>query len=125
MSNGSRRGGKNNRGLFGDDRFSDLRITAPEKDDFLAWAEDYPEGLVGLLFSLADDSYRLSVKRDYNSRGFQCSLTQQDDKHRNSGIICVSRSDDIVEAIFMCGYKVFRMYPDEPLPIASETGDWG
>jgi hypothetical protein len=125
MANGTKRSSKNNGGFSGDASFSDLRITAQIKDDFLAWSEDYPEGLIGLLLSLADDSYRLSVKRDYNGRGFQCSLTQQDDKHRNSGIICVSRSGDIVEAIFMCGYKVFRMYPDDPLPVASQTGDWG
>lgn len=120
-SNTTRRGQSG----WGDALYSTARVSSQDRARFDAWLQEAPVDAAELLEILGKDSYRVTTKRDYNSSCWQVTLTQQDEKHRNAGIICISRSDDIWEALALSAYKVFAMYPDTSLPTAEEEESWG
>jgi hypothetical protein len=77
------------------------------------------------LSACLDDSFRVTFKVDYNNDAVTCTFTQQDNKHRNSGLIITSRSDNFVEAFWLNCYKVFVLFDGQRLPTRDETQSWG
>lgn len=126
MSNQKKAGNKSNNNWNSAAEFADVRIYGETKDAFLTWlTKGAPDTAEALTF-LADDSYRVSLKWDYNNNCYAVSLTQQDSKHHNNGLVIISRAGTADEAIAMSLYKVAEMYPGERLPTQGENDlSWG
>ena len=108
-----------------DSKFSSLNLTSNDKESFDTWLVEKAPSLEDGLAIVLDESYRVSLKFDYNNNAHQCSITQQDNKHKNSGIILVSRAGSAEEAFFICLYKIYVLCPDDALPTQDEQNNWG
>lgn len=108
-----------------DASFADVKLTASEKDVFLQWREKTDANCIDSLEALIADSYRVGCKYDYQNNCFVVTLTQQDTKHRNSGLIIMSRADSIDNAILLSGYKVFVLFEGQRLPTDKRDDNWG
>jgi hypothetical protein len=115
-----------NGSAYGDSAvFADVSLTADDKIVFSKWMTDALPDSEVWLSALIDSSYRLSLKFDYNNNCYSASLTQQDNKHHNSGLIIMSRADTAIEALLMSAYKVFVLFDNERLPTRDENNSWG
>jgi hypothetical protein len=108
-----------------DASFADVKLNASEKDVYLQWVKTTDANCIDTLESLIADSYRVSVKYDYNNNCTVVSLTQQDTKHHNSGLVIMSRGSSVDDALLLSGYKVFVLFEGQRLPTASENDNWG
>ena len=105
--------------------FAQVTLTNADKAKFDAWLKsDAPDELEAWKW-LMDDSYRVSGKFDYNSNCYMVTLTQQDNKHRNFGVVVTSRSTDPAEAILLSLFKVEVMFAGERLPTETKNSQWG
>jgi hypothetical protein len=109
----------------GDATFADVSLTQADKDAFSSWMDDASKDFELWLNQLIDDSYRITVKFDYNNNCYTSSATQQDQKHVNAGLIIMSRAGSPLEALLMAIYKIFVLFPGERLPTREETAGWG
>jgi hypothetical protein len=116
---------RQNSGWGMDVTFADAKLNAQEKDVFLSWLKTTDVNCIDCLEALIADSYRVSIKVDYNNDCTTVSLSQQDNKHRNSGLIIVSRAGSVDEAIILSYYKVFVLFAHQRLPTAGENESWG
>lgn len=109
-----------------DAKFAEVRLNKADSDAFSAWLTNAAPSGIECLGWMCDDSYRVSVKYDYHNNCYVCSLTQQDPKHRNNGLVIVSRADSAETAIQMSLYKIEVMFQGQRLPDSSENGNsWG
>lgn len=108
-----------------DAKFAQCDLTEADKPAFMNWLKGVGQDFTTLLGVVCNDGYRVGVKTDFNNSCYMVTFTQQDQKHRNSGIILTSRSNDIEEAFFLCMYKCYVMYEDQRLPTQSERPFWG
>ena len=116
----------NNKSSFGSDvSYADVKLVAGEKEAFFHWLKSSEANCVDCLEALIADSYRVTVKIDYNNNSTNVSLTQQDTKHRNSGLVIISRSDNVDEALLLSFYKVFVLYEGQRLPTRDDNDTWG
>lgn len=117
---------RQNNSQWGQDAsFADVKLNASEKDAFLLWLKNSDVNCIDCLEALIADSYRVSVKVDYNNDCTSVSLSQQDNKHRNSGLIIISRAGNVDEAIILSFYKVFVLFEGQRLPTAGQNENWG
>jgi hypothetical protein len=116
-------GFKNNFG--GDATYADVSLSASDRDAFLNWMGGVLDDLEVWLTNIIADSYRVSLKIDYNNSCAMCTLTQQDSKHINHGLIISSRADDWVEAFWLCAYKIAVLFEGQRLPTRDENNRWG
>lgn len=105
--------------------FADVKLNVSERDVYLQWLKSSDANCIDSLESLVSDSYRVSLKCDYNNNCYVASLTQQDTKHINFGLVIMSRGDTVDNAILLSAYKVFVLFEGQRLPTASENNDWG
>jgi hypothetical protein len=111
---------------YGDNAvFADVSLTTDDKAAFSSWIDDALPDIDIWIAALTDDSYRVSLKFDYNNNCYSAALTQQDDKHNNAGLIIMSRANTAVEALMMSAYKVFVLFEGERLPIRDQNNAWG
>ena len=108
-----------------DASYAAVRISDDEKSDFLEYFATSQDDAEEIILEALREGYRFSLKYDFNSRCVQCSTTQQEDRHKNSGVILISRGNDPVETLFMNLYKLYRLYPVDPLPTTDEEIAWG
>jgi len=106
--------------------FADVKLTAADKDAFDQWFSSANADLEVWFQNMIDDSYRVSLKFDYNNSCYQCALTQQDAKHINANLIIISRAGSVEESFLLCCYKVSVLYEGQRLPSQSEgNNSWG
>jgi hypothetical protein len=111
---------------YGDNAtFADVSLSQSDKDAFSKWMSDALPDIEIWLAALTDDSYRLSLKFDYHNNCYSAALTQQDNKHHNSGLVIMSRASTAVEAVLMSAYKVFVLFDGEALPTRNADNNWG
>jgi hypothetical protein len=108
-----------------DVQYASVTLSEADKAAFNAWFGEAEGDFEVWLENLVNQSYRVSVKYDYNNNCFQATLTQQDAKHVNSGLTIISRASSSVEAVLMSAYKVDVMYPDQRLPVQDRDSTWG
>lgn len=108
-----------------DAKYAQCDLTEADKPAFTSWLKGVTQDFSTLLTVVMDDGYRVGLKTDFNNSCYMATFTQQDPKHRNSGIILTSRSNDIEEAFFLCMYKCYVLYEDQRLPTQSERPFWG
>lgn len=126
MPSNNKQGKQTNKATFGEDAsYADVKLTASEKDVFLQWQEKTDANCIDSLEALIADSYRVGCKYDYNNNCVCVTLTQQDNKHRNSGLIIMSRAATVDSAIILSGYKVFVLFEGQRLPTNQRDNDWG
>lgn len=126
MANSRNNKAGNGKSNFGSDvSYADVKLIAGEKEAFLHWAKTGDVNCIDCLEALIADSYRVTVKVDYNNNSTNVSLTQQDNKHRNSGLVIISRSDNVDEALLLSFYKVFVLYEGQRLPTRDDNDTWG
>jgi len=106
--------------------YADVRYTQADQDAFLNWLEtsgvDFQEALTLLL----DDLYRATFKIDVDNDCFSVAVTQQDPtKHKNSGIVFVTRASTADKGLLLAVWTIYEMYNSTPLPTASDAdGVW-
>ena len=105
--------------------FADIRLQKNDSLAFFEWMSDVSNGPEELMTKALKESYRITFKYDYHNRCHQNTWTQQDEKHKNAGIVLISRSDDPWEAMALNAYKVFVLFRDEALPLRDDTSNWG
>jgi hypothetical protein len=126
MPSNNKQAKTNNRPEYGNDAsFADVKLTASEKDVFLQWREKTDANCIDSLEALIADSYRVGCKYDYQNSCYVVTLTQQDTKHRNSGLIIMSRADSIDNALLLSSYKVFVLFEGQRLPTDKRDDNWG
>jgi hypothetical protein len=108
-----------------DVQYASVTLSEADKAAFNAWFGEAEGDFEVWLENLVNQSYRVSVKYDYNNNCFQATLTQQDTKHVNNGLTIISRASSSVEAVLMSAYKVDVMYPDQRLPVQDRDSTWG
>lgn len=105
--------------------FAEVRLSKDDKADFEAWTDEVESDLDELVSVACREGYRFTVKYDYNNNCFSCSTTQQDTKHKNAKTVLISRGGDAIEPIFMNLYKIYRLFPNDPLPLDAGWDTWG
>lgn len=126
MAAKNNRNKQQNNSQWGQDAsFADVKLNASEKDAYLAWVKKSDANSLDALERLVMDSYRVSTKYDYNNMCVVVSLTQQDNKHVNSGLVIMSRAADVDDALLLSAYKVFVLFEGQRLPTKSEDDSWG
>jgi len=105
--------------------FAAISLTEEDKPAFLEWTRDVSNDFQIVLEEAIKDSYRVTLKYDYHSRCFQCTWTQQDEKHKNARMILISRAGDPVEAFLLNAYKTYVLFPNQPWPVQRQVSDWG
>jgi len=108
-----------------DANYADVTLTDADKDAFSNWMAGVSVEFSEALSLLTDEGYRITLKVDFNNSCAQCTLTQQDNKHHNSGLIVVSRAETVEEAFWLNAYKVMELYEHQRLPTKSERALWG
>lgn len=94
------------------------------KDEFATWIEQSSPDYVSSLIRLCDDSYRVSVKRDYNQNCYRCTVSQQNtNKHKNAGILLSELASTPEKAVMLCEWLVFEFYHNEPLPTEDDDNE--
>lgn len=121
MSKSTNNKSQSNRTWNNSAEFADVRIWGETKDAFSLWLSKNAPDTAEALTVLTDDSYRVSLKYDYNNTCYACSLTQQDAKHHNNNLVIISRAGTADEAVLMSVYKVMVMFPGERLPTQGEN----
>jgi len=105
--------------------YAAVTLQDSDVDAFSNWmtgvTKDFSSGLLEVL----EDSYRVTMKVDYNSNCHMCTFTQQDEKHHNHGLIIVSRSDEPEEAFWLNVYKIYVLFDGQRLPTQDERKGWG
>lgn len=105
-----------------DANWAQISWTTDMKDEFAAWIEQANPDYVSSLTRLCDDSYRVSVKRDYNQNCHRCTCSQQNTgKHKNAGILLSELASTPEKAIMLCDWLIFEYYRSEPLPTEDEV----
>jgi len=105
--------------------FADVSLNQADKDAFSNWMSGVKEDYEDWLEAAINDSYRISFKFDYNNNCVSCVFTQQDNKHVNSGLVIISRSDNPVEAFWLTVYKVWVLFEGQRLPVREDSASWG
>lgn len=105
--------------------FAAADLRAQDAKAFQVWFEKNAADWEEYFSALLNDSYRVTIKYDYNNMCVSAAVTNQDEKHKNAGIILMSRGTHAAEVVMMSAYKIYVMYPDEPLPLNAFRQDWG
>lgn len=115
------------RGTYGqgDIEYCSLRLSAKDAEEFRQWMGHGAPEFETALDNVMAELYRVTFKADVNSTALMCTFTQQDNKHHNSGIALVSRSDDPIEAFYLNCYKVYQLFPKQRLPTERVDNTWG
>ena len=106
-------------------RYAAINLLESDKPAFFDWTDDVSNDFEVYLETAIKDSYRVTLKFDYHNRCFQCTFTQQDEKHKNAGMVLISRAGSSVEAFLLNCYKTYVLFPDQPWPEQREVSDWG
>ena len=85
-------------------RFVDVKLTAEQKQEFLA-AKDLYSDSVRWLQDFADDGYRVGVTWSGEHQSYTLSLTCRDEKSPNNGLCMTSFAGDLVTVIALAVYK--------------------
>lgn len=110
----------NNRRQQDDVVYAEGRLKIEQRDEYKVWLKANPVEVDEVLANLLDDAYRVTIKNDYHNRCVMVTLTQQDEKHHNAGLVITTRGDEIHDTVTMAAYKVFVAYSGQRLP---ETPD--
>jgi hypothetical protein len=105
--------------------YANVTLSEADKEAFDLWLGEVSADFEAWFEALVDQSYRVSVKFDYNNNCYQATLTQQDAKHANSGLTIISRGSSSIEAILMSAYKVNILFADTRLPVQDRNSTWG
>ena len=105
--------------------YAEVNLTEADRSAFENWLAGVSIEPAEALELLADEGYRITFKIDFNNSCAMCTLTQQDNKHHNAGLIITSRSDDLLEAFWLNAYKVLELYQHQRLPTKSDRALWG
>jgi hypothetical protein len=116
---------KKNYGYGSDTEFAFSQLSAEQKSQYIAWVSSGEIALDAQMQSLVDDSYRVTLKYDYNGEAYMCSLTQQDSKHHNSGLVITSRGRGWAEALSLSYFKTFVLFEGKRLPTQEDDKSWG
>lgn len=108
-----------------DIQFVACDMVQADKKDFEVWMADYEAEFSTLIGTLLDEGYRITIKFDFNNSCYTCSMTQQDDKHENSGKLLSARSDDPLECFWMVLYKHVQMLQQGSWPTQTQRSLWG
>lgn len=85
-------------------RFVDVKLTADQKQEFLAIKDRYADS-VRWLQDFADDGYRVGVTWSGEHQSYTLSLTCRDEKSPNFGLCMTSFAGDLVTVIALAVYK--------------------
>jgi hypothetical protein len=107
-------------------RFVDVKLTAEERDLFLAWSKRGGPDLVTFLQSLADDGYRVGVSWAGEQQAYTVSLTCRQSGNVNEGLCMTSFAKTLENALWLAIYK-HTVVADERWAEASGgvEGDFG
>ena len=108
-----------------DAKYAQCDLTEADKPGFTSWLSGVSQDFMTLMQTALADGYRVTFRTDFSNSCEMVAFTQQDQKHRNAGIIIISRSDDAEEAFWLCMYKIYVLYEDQRLPTQSERAFWG
>jgi hypothetical protein len=86
---------------------SDLSVE--EKLHCKAWAS-FNDDADGVLDRLCADGYRVSIKQDTYSGGFQCSITPGPDNKEHAGFILMGRGSTPLKSARQACYRHFVLY---------------
>jgi len=110
---------------FGNLKFANISMREDEKNQFMDWYAVARDDIDEWLSQLIDDSYRLTLKFNYNDRCYQTSVTQQDTKHENFGSCMVTRAGSVEEVILLTLWKIFVLCEGGEWPSEQQRSLWG
>jgi hypothetical protein len=84
--------------------FVDVKLSAEERENFLAWMGDDIDA-VKCLQSFADDGYRVGVAWSGEHQTYTVSATCRDEESENNGLCMTSFSRSLSQAVLLAWYK--------------------
>jgi len=96
-------------------KFIECRLTADDAEGLERFSKGDYGGLVQTATELSSMGYKLSVSFIDKQNAFVATVSGSDRSKYNNGTSISSWSDDLAEAILMCGYKVI---------VLANRGDW-
>jgi hypothetical protein len=105
--------------------FAQINLNESQRDEFELWLKEQPQDIVENISKFALDGYKLSLSCDFENQCFIASFTQRNIDHPHNSVTVSSRSDDWDEAMMLCAFKVYRLFPGKPLPTERKKFNWG
>lgn len=104
-------------------------LTKEEKLQYDTWvAEQSLELLFSFLERLVDSHYKLSAKNDSYGGGVQISLTCDDEKNLDAGLVMTSRAPDLYNGLMLAMFKHLVLFGgewNEYAPDGDGVSAWG
>jgi len=106
--------------------FVNIRIAPDNREKVLQWILDNEADLGEMLVNLIGDNYKLSLNEDTANDCFIVAITGSDENRVNRGLCMTTRSNDLMECLFMALYKHYVMCDGKSWgePVDKST-DWG
>jgi len=108
-----------------DVEFARCDLTRDDKPAFDDWLKKSAPEVMEALDIAVDDGYRVTFKLDEKNACVMCSWGQVGTKHKNSGIVLISRSDHPEEAFLLCFYKTYVLFSEVSYPTGDDVAGWG
>lgn len=106
--------------------FASRRLSREEAEAFIEWYKSGSPDFEDALFKVIAATYKVSFKIDMDNSAQVCSFMMQDDRHPHHNVYLTSRSDDPIEAFFMCCFKVWIIYENKKIDTDSTLkNNWG
>lgn len=107
-------------------KFVDVRLTADQKKEFLAWDRRGGPDLVRYLQFMADDGYRTGVSWSGEHQSYVASFTCRDENSPNNGLCMTSFAKTLDTALWLNLYKhLIIAEKDWTAVVSGEEGDFG
>ena len=72
-----------------------------------------------------DNGYKVSVAPDLENSCYICTLIGTKNSTHNTGVGLTSRSDSVIEAMYLTMYKHFVVFSGETWDTQTENKNWG
>lgn len=106
--------------------FVTIGLTKKDVNDLIKYAESEENVMEVALTKIVSKGYKVSCNFSVDKGAFVVSVIAPHDHKDNPGLILTSWSDNLAEAVFMCGYKVFEICNGKGWKIhETRQANWG
>jgi hypothetical protein len=108
-----------------DFQFANIKLNRSDEKEFRGWSETQDFDTMGLLTNLGGDGYKVSLAWIDKQNAWCVTLVATDGAKHNKNRGLSSWSDDLEEAIWISGYKHYRMCDGGSWPDEGSNQNWG
>lgn len=107
-------------------KFINIKLTDKDKKPLAQYADSHKVDVRSVIDDICAGGYKLSISFVIAQNSYVVTVSGNDKTKHNNGCSMTSWSDEVIEAIFMTGYKMFEICGGEPWDeYATENNNWG